>query len=256
MTALLIDAGNSRIRVKEWTARSLPSRRVAGGETVSGLDRLAEVATSDFLAEPEGLQRELDTLLGDARERMLVLTSVVPRVTELLVVRRPRILVIDHRMTLPFPSRVEAMDKVGPDRICNVAAAAGAGLGDAIVVDAGTATTFDVLCDGEFQGGLIAPGMEFASSQLGRIAARLEPVPFGPRPLAPAVTTAEAMAAGAWHCGVGGVEAVLDGLLATLPAATVVLTGGLGHHLGAPGRILDPDWTLRGAAQLAGLVER
>ena len=61
------------------------------------------------------------------------------------------------------------------------------------------------------------------------------------------------MAAGAWHCGIGGVEHVITGLLEQYGNRRVILTGGLGVHLARPGRHLDPQWTLRGAAVLAQL---
>ena len=134
---------------------------------------------------------------------------------------------------------------MGADRLCNVAAAAAAGLGSALIVDAGTATTFDLLLDGVFVGGLIAPGMAFAARCLGERAARLAPVPFAAAPLAAGRSTAEAMAAGGWHAGMGGVRHIVAGLLARHGRLPVIVTGGLGAHLAdlgphRPG--LDPAW--------------
>ncbi len=96
------------------------------------------------------------------------------------------------------------------------------------MVDAGTATTFDLLRDGVFAGGLIAPGMAFAAQRLGETGARLAPVPFGPAPLDVGRSTAAALAAGGWHAGQGGVRRIVDGLLQRYGALPVVVTGGLG----------------------------
>ena len=237
MKALLMDAGNTRIRVKAWP-----------------LQALAEFPRSAVEADFPGLFRDLKALRDEHGNPQVVMVSVIPAFTKLLAEVWPDLTVVDHLCTLPFTSRVEDLAAVGADRICNVAAACGDGLTDALIVDAGTATTFDVLEDGVFQGGLIAPGMAFAARQLGELAARLNPVPFKPWPLEPGRDTQTAMGAGAWHVGIGGVEAVISSLLEDRPDLTVVLTGGLGHHLAATGRRVDPDWTLRGAAVLAHLT--
>ncbi|MBK6733315.1 MAG: type III pantothenate kinase [bacterium] len=73
-------------------------------------------------------------------------------------------------------------------------------------VDVGTATTVDVLSARRFRGRVIAPGMAFALQQIGARAARLRHVPFAEVPLVAGADTSSAMAAGAFHAGIGGVE--------------------------------------------------
>lgn len=251
MKAILIDIGNSQVRAKVWTGADTAPSLVPDPRP---LDPLHVAPTASALSDPALFRGELDRLLEQHGRPRLVLVSVVPRLTEACAAVAPDLTVIDERSPLPFASDVDELAAVGPDRLANVAAACAAGCRDAIVVDAGTATTFDVLQDGRFRGGWIAPGMAFAARKLGEAAARLEPQPFGPRPAAPGRNTADAMAAGAWHVGVGGVESALAALLRTVPAAEVILTGGLAGFLPAAGRHLDPDWTLRGAAFLTGLA--
>ncbi len=254
MKALLLDAGNTRIKVKAWPDQGWvsPSRAEMNGVTPS-LDILAEFNTKEVLDDSLGLCRELVSLREKEGIPAVVLVSVIPAISGILSELWPDLVVPDHNSILPFTSLVKDLSAVGPDRLCNVAAACAENMTDALIVDAGTATTFDVLADGVFLGGLIAPGMAFAARQLGDFGARLNPVPFGPCPLELGLDTQSAMAGGAWHVGIGGVEAVIDGLTRDKPGLQVVLTGGLGHHFSASDRILDPDWTLRGAAQLAGL---
>ena len=252
MNALLIDAGNTRIRVKEWPQSGASPSTVIHGGTALPLNILTESPTSQVLPGAEDWQRRLVAVRAEQGDPPVAVVSVIPAVTVLLKKLWPDIIVIDHHRQLPFSFLVDPLEAVGPDRLSNVAAAVGAGLTDALIVDAGTATTFDVLEDGVFVGGLIAPGMAFAARRIGELAARLDPVPFGPCPLEPGRETGAAMAAGAWHVGIGGIESVIQGLLKNRPGCSVILTGGLGHHLAAPGRVVDPDWTLRGAALLAG----
>ncbi len=263
MKALLMDVGNSRIRVKGWSGQKLVFPTAEGGEmgafgecpAIQPLEELAEFSTAEVLENSLSVCRELTALREKMGHLPVVMVSVVPAISAVLDELWPDLAVADHRCALPFLSQVDELAGVGPDRLCNVAAAQGAGLGNALIVDAGTATTFDLLVDGVFLGGLIAPGMAFSAHQLGKIAARLAPVPFAPSVLGPGRDTLSAMAAGAWHVGIGGVEAVISGLTKERPELKVVLTGGLGHHLVASSRFLDPDWTLRGAVQLVDLPE-
>ncbi len=259
LKALLLDAGNAKVRLAGWHGGDQDPRQVGRGtgSVLPAASPLAELgvlptpvslsAAEDFRAEVEGIQKGYPDL-------PLVLTSVVPAVAELLAARWPQMTVVDHTCALPFGMALPQPESVGADRFCNVAAAAASGCDRALIVDAGTATTFDLLLDGEFVGGMIAPGMAFAATQLGESAARLAPVAFGPCPFEPGRDTAAAMRAGAFHVGVGGVEAVLEALRKKYGPMPVVVTGGLGGLLAGADRLWDRDWTLRGAAVLAGLM--
>ncbi|NEU34589.1 type III pantothenate kinase, partial [bacterium LRH843] len=75
---------------------------------------------------------------------------------------------------LPADPRVDAGTQVGPDRLVNTAGAYDRYGGDLIVVDFGTATTFDVVDqDGAYVGGVIAPGVNLSLSALHKMAAAL-----------------------------------------------------------------------------------
>jgi len=87
--------------------------------------------------------------------------------TRPLVVGRPD-------CALPVPPRVDAGTQVGPDRLVNTAGAFDRHGGDLIVVDFGTATTFDVVAeDGAYVGGVIAPGVNLSLEALHQAAAAL-----------------------------------------------------------------------------------
>jgi type III pantothenate kinase len=110
----------------------------------------------------------------------VIVSSTVPRVvfnlrvladryfgTRPLVVGRPDCL-------LPAPPRVDEGTQVGPDRLVNAAGAHDRHGGDLIVVDFGTATTFDVVApDGAYVGGVIAPGVNLSLEALHQAAAAL-----------------------------------------------------------------------------------
>ncbi len=236
MRTLVLDGGNTRL---------------SGAVCADGHWEAApwqDIPTS--LLETSEFSRRLADNLANLPELPVVLVSVLPALTERLLDRLPDLRLADHRCALPFKSRVPDLAAVGSDRLCNLAAAVDAGLTAALVVDLGTATTFDVLRGGEFLGGLIAPGMAFAARALGQAAARLEPVEFRPCPLELGLDTTTAMANGAWLVGSGGVLATVEDLTETYGLSEVVLTGGLGVMLAGPGRRHDPLWTLRGALSL------
>jgi type III pantothenate kinase len=119
--------------------------------------------------------------------------------------------------------------QVGADRLANALAARDLYGTPAVVVDFGTATTFDVLAaDGTYMGGVIAPGVITSSAELSRRAAQL----FGVRIEKPAQligsNTAAAMQAGIYYGTVGQVLHILRSIEAELGTRPVVIaTGGL-----------------------------
>lgn len=236
---LVVDVGN--------TCTTL----AAVGETVVRLETLP----SD---DPGRVLAAVRTHLSFPDEPVAV-ASVVPLVGDPLLAALPGARPADHRAALPFETTVVRPEAVGADRYCNMTAAVAAGWRHALVVDAGTATTFDVLRDGVFVGGLIAPGLDFAGRALGERAARLEPVAIEPTIATPRTDTAGALAAGSYLVGAYGVLGVIAALLEVAGPIPVVFTGGLaplirrcaGLPPSAADWTWDPDWTLRGAALLA-----
>ena len=255
MRAIIADAGNTRVAFAAWTeGDAMPRYQDGGWRSVRALGVLANLPTPHEAADEAAFAAAAAGILKSVGDVPLVLVSVVPRVDALLAGLNGDLVRADHTRPLPFRHLLQDVSATGADRLCNVAAAVAAGLEAAMVVDAGTATTVDVLVDGTFVGGVIAPGMGFALQQIGLRAARLGPAPFAPAPLIAGRDTVSALAAGGFHAGIGGVEALIRGLQSAHGRLPIVLTGGLGRFLTGPGRFLDPDWTMRGAACLAGLV--
>lgn len=141
-------------------------------------------------------------------------------------------LVIEPGVRTGVPVLMDNPREVGTDRICNALAASRLHPGPAIVVDLGTATTFDVVgSGGEYVGGAIAPGIELSLDALGERGAQLRRVELlRPRSVV-AKNTVEALQSGAVY----GFAAQIDGLVARMiselawdPAEVcVIVTGGL-----------------------------
>jgi type III pantothenate kinase len=146
---------------------------------------------------------------------------------------------------------------VGADRVLNVIAAHRLYEGDLIVVDFGTATTFDVVdYSGAYKGGIIAPGINLSLDALVSAAAKLPRVAIE-APSSTSVigrTTEEQM-----HIGIyWGYVAMMEGLVARLKAeigrpSTIIATGGLATLFDAHTDIFDAiegDLTIQGLAML------
>src|SRR5262245_37896138 len=147
--------------------------------------------------------------------------------------RGDRVRVLDRVSQLPIAVKVEAPEQVGIDRVLDVLAAkALVPVGTpAIVVDAGSAVTVNLLDDtGAFAGGAIFPGYRLMAEALHTYTASLPLVNVRSHPtVAPAGTTATAIAAGIHWAVVGGIHALIRAtiLQAPFPAPLpVFLTGG------------------------------
>lgn len=146
-------------------------------------------------------------------------------------------------------------EQVGADRIANAEGFWIEHHSTGIVVDFGTATTFDVISnDGAFLGGAIAPGLETSAERLAAKAAQLPKVGFGPPESPIGRTTEDALRSGVFFAGVGAVDEIVQRIAAALPGKPkVIATGGLAEVIAAESKTIeaiDPILTLKGLKYL------
>ena len=155
-----------------------------------------------------------------------------------------------------FEIRVDRPKEVGADRLLNALAAHRKYGGPLIVIDLGTATTFDVVDDdGSYLGGVIAPGINLSIEALHRAAARLPRIGIGRPQAVIGRDTVPAMQSGIFWGYVGLIEGIVTRIRSEHGGPLkVVATGGLAP-LFAEGTMLieriDPDITLDGLRLLA-----
>jgi type III pantothenate kinase len=156
-----------------------------------------------------------------------------------------------------FEIKVDQPQEVGADRLLNALAAHHHYQGPLIVIDLGTATTFDVVDEkGAYLGGVIAPGINLSVEALHRAAARLPRIGIGRPQAAIGRNTVSAMQSGIFWGYVGMIEGIVARIRneADFPRMKVIATGGLAPLL-AEGTTLiervDPDITLEGLRLLA-----
>lgn len=149
-----------------------------------------------------------------------------------------------------MPLKVETPHELGADRLCNAVAAFCEYGGPCTVVDFGTATTWDVVStEGEFLGGVIAPGLEIASEALFSRAAKLPRVELTAPARVIGKATIDSMQAGLVYGYVGLVEGITRRVLAELGGGAVVATGGLASIIAKHTELfsaVDDDLTLKG----------
>ena len=151
--------------------------------------------------------------------------------------------------------RMDNPREVGPDRIANTSAAHHLYDGPVIVVDVGTATTFDVVSrEGDFIGGVIATGIGTAAEALFRRAAALPRIEMVAPKRAIGTSTIMAMQSGIVFGYVGLVEGIVARIQRELgEKATVVATGGYASVIAPETSVIDtvnPDITLIGLRQI------
>jgi type III pantothenate kinase len=243
---LCIDCGNTNTVFAVWDgARFLATLRCATNHQRTADEYFVWFSA---LMRHHGLPVEIDEV---------IVSSTVPRVvfnlrvladryfgTRPLVVGKPDCL-------LPAPPRVDPGTQVGPDRLVNTAGAHDRHGGDLIVVDFGTATTFDVVAhDGAYVGGVIAPGVNLSLEALHMAAAALPHVDVTKPQQVIGTNTVACMQSGVFWGYVGLVREISDRIRAEHDRPMRVIgTGGLAPLL-AQGDVLfdgiEDDLTMHG----------
>ncbi|MGJ3233304.1 MAG: type III pantothenate kinase [Oceanicaulis sp.] len=167
---------------------------------------------------------------------------------EPLVVGEPSV-DLGVRVNLPRPS------EAGADRLVNALGCRVKYPGALIIVDSGTATTFDVVsAEGAFEGGVIAPGINLSMQALHQAAARLPRIAIEKPQRVMGKDTVGAMQSGVFW----GYIDLIDGLVTRLKAEygepmTVIATGGVASLFEGAARTIDhydPDVTIRGLLEV------
>jgi type III pantothenate kinase len=164
-------------------------------------------------------------------------------------------LVIGENARLGVDIRIDKPSEAGADRLVNAVGASMVYKGPLIVIDSGTATTFDIVAaDGAFEGGIIAPGINLSMQALHEAAAKLPRIAIQRPAKIVGTDTVGAMQSGVFW----GYISLIEGLVSRIKeergeALTVVATGGVASLFeGATDSIdhFDPDLTIRGLLEI------
>ena len=223
---LVFDVGNTETTVGLYR-----------GETLRGHWRL----TTDVERTPDEIALVIRALLSaDNIDRSAIdhaaIGSVVPALTAPLAEAceqavGAKALIIDARSSLPIRLDVEEPLTVGADRIINTLAASRIYARDTIVVDLGTATTFDcITAEGVFLGGVIAPGVRTSAETLFRRTSKLPATEIAPPARVIGRRTEECIRSGVVFGSAEAIDGIVRRIKGEWPNTTVpfvVATGGL-----------------------------
>jgi len=243
---LAIDIGNSKIAFGVFEDEKLQKTL----HIATGIHRL----TDEYASLLINLLSHHGIKWDDIKEA--IMCSVVPPLVTVFQELCQRylhipLLVIEPGVKTGVSILLDNPREVGADRIVNAAAAYRLYGGPAIVIDTGTATTFDVISkEGGYLGGAIAPGMEAATEALYTRTARLPRIELSRPNKAIGKNTARAMQSGIIFGYVGLVEGIISRLSEELGGEIkVIATGSYAHIIANETNVIEtvnPDLTLIG----------
>ncbi len=234
---LLLDIGNSTVKAG-W---SDGTRLVA--------TRRHQICT------PDEAPRAAETILAQGPIDKILFMSVNPsnseRILNVLKPCCPAAAEVGSDVPRGIRIKTDEPERVGTDRTTTALAAYEIYKGALVVVDFGTAITFDCVGhDGEFLGGVICSGLSMSASALERDTAFLPAVEVFPRKSFLATNTEEAIVSGIYHGAVEAANGIIEGLSKELGGnVSVVATGGDAQTIApACGAIQEirPDLSLEG----------
>ncbi|NVJ94030.1 MAG: type III pantothenate kinase [Marivivens sp.] len=243
---LCIDCGNTNTVFSVWDGQDF----IATWRTSTEHQRTADqyfVWLSTLMAHQK-INVEID---------QVIISSTVPRVVFNLRVLADRyfncrpLVVGKPECVLPQLPRVDAGTTVGPDRLVNSAGAFSRHGGNLIVVDFGTATTFDVVAeDGAYVGGVIAPGVNLSLEALHRAAAALPHVDISRPQAVIGTNTVACMQSGVFWGYVGLIKEICARIRDEYDAPMKIIgTGGLARLFEQVDNLFDvieDDLTMHG----------
>jgi type III pantothenate kinase len=243
---LVIDVGNTNVTLAVFRGKELLAQwRLTTERTRTGDEYGVQVRS---LFELAGIDRkEIDAI---------VVASVVPSLNETLkrvaeVYFQLTPVFVDHTTDTGLKILYEPPSDVGADRIVDAVAAAAKYGVPCIVVDFGTATTFNAInAAHQYLGGVIAPGIMISSEALFARAAKLPRVEIKRPQKVIGSSTTGAMQSGIYHGYAGLVDGVLEQMIAEMGSKPrVIATGGLAPLIATASKFIeevDPNLTLEG----------
>ena len=243
---LAIDCGNTNTVFSIWDgARFLATWRISTDHKRTADEYFVWLSSLLALTKTE------------ARVSEAIISSTVPRVVFNLRVLCDRyfncrpLVVGKPECALPVPPRVDLGVTVGPDRLVNTVRSFDRHGGNLIVVDFGTATTFDVVDhDGAYVGGVIAPGVNLSLEALHMAAAALPHVDISKPATAIGTNTVACMQSGVYWGYIGLIEGIVREVRRERAAPMkVIATGGLASLFAQGTELFDSiedDLTMHG----------
>ena len=242
MNYLIIDIGNTNIVLAVFDGTTILKRwRIS-----SFLNRTSD----EYIVWLKYIQNE------NYKFKEIIIGSVVPDITQelktaIINLFKIKPLIIADDIKVNFPTELDVPSEIGTDRIVNALCAWRLYQKPSIIIDFGTATTFDVVGKkGIYLGGVIAPGVNLSINALQSAAARLPRIAITKQDNVIGKNTVSAMTSGIYWGYIGLIKNILLKIEKELNYKMLILaTGGLSDFFSneiAKGIIINKDLTLKG----------
>ena len=236
MVVLCVDVGNTEIDVATYVNDKLISRSSVETHGSAILDFITLACAKSLI-------------------KNVAISSVAPSIEQIIIEKLRKINIsyfsVSH-LNSTIKLEVDSPNEVGNDRICNIKSVIQNKLNPAIIIDFGSATTYDVINkDNEFIGGIIAPGIDVSAQNLFERAEQLKQVDFQFPKSVIGKNTITNLQSGIMYGGVDAVNGMIKRIKKELGnnIKNIVLTGGFASVLSPkikhPHR-LEPNLTLNG----------
>lgn len=198
------------------------------------------------------------------------ISSVVPNLTDIFALMAKKYfgvdpIVISPSLDLGIKIHYDDPSSVGADRLCNAIAGYAKYGGPLIIIDFGTGTTYDVVAkNGDYLGGVIAPGVETSAADLHRRAAKLPKVELHFPKKIIGTDTVGSMQAGIMYGALDSMERMVERLQKDLKKsegkeATVIATGGFSKLMSEHSKVImacEPSLVLEGVRLIYEMVRK
>jgi type III pantothenate kinase len=210
---LIIDIGNTTTKLAVYEGR----------------EKVSASRINDFSCD------ELEKWLSGYKIKRAIISSVKklpPFISDLIFANIPAAFILSYKSRLPFKLDYETPETLGTDRIAAVAGAYSLfPEAETMVIDAGTAITFDFLSAGIYKGGNISPGLSIRFKALNSFTSSLPLLPISENYISPGRNTSEAITAGV----ITGVIYEINEYIRTFEKREsdfkIILTGGDSRYL-------------------------
>lgn len=251
---LAIDIGNTNVHMAWFNGQKMQKEFRMGSKPLRTLDELI------FWLE----HAHEKAAIGGAKPTKIIVSSVVPDLSQLfeeaiqvLWNERPVRITYELMEQLGLQVKVDNPEEVGADRMINAYAAWQEKQQAAIIVDFGTATTFDVLDGtGAYCGGVIAPGINLSLEALHNATARLPNISVQATQAVIGKNTTAAMQSGIYHGYQGLIQHIVKGIQQEIDGETprILATGGLAGLFAKGSSVIEqhkPNLTMEGLRLVA-----
>ncbi len=181
----------------------------------------------------EQMHKTCEKYLPETKKAIVSSTRILPEfVIDLATHGIPSVIILSHTTRLPFSNEYETPETLGPDRLAAVAGAHDHFPGKKIlIIDAGSAVTFDLLTGDTFKGGNISPGLSMRFKALHRFTGKLPLGSTTEKINSPGRNTMEAITAGVINGLVYEINEYIRTLKKDYTGLRVILTGGDSGYL-------------------------